>query len=274
MSNSQDTGAAIGHCAPDILSVIIERYAAGLDGRFRYGIRAVVETQAVRINAYFEADRENTIEAVSSKTSLRIDLSQGYTITLLDPRRLHRPMLSHINQEALKKIESIDISEPYLYEYRTAINDHYYLRRWTVTFSRRTSLHQKRQYWAMDIADEKCKSTWEVLENYDAPLLPDQITRMTQREIEEEVMPKLKKTLEIFNMLDSKVLLTAEMLWHLQDDMVYSTWMGSDVGGVDLEEMKSKKGVCFVMRGREEAPRMYRSATRKGNASVWTRCPK
>lgn len=215
-----------------------------------------------------------TIEAVSSKTSLRIDLSQDYTITLLDPRRLHRPMPSHINQEALEKIESFVISEPYLYKYRTAINDHYYLRCWTVTFLRRTSLHQKRQYWAMDIADEKCRSTWEVLENYDAPLFPDQIARMTQREIEEEVVPKLKKTLEIFNMLDPEALLTAKMLWHLQDDVVYSSWMGSDDGGVDLEDMKSKKGVCFVMRGREEAARVYRTATRRGNTSVWTRCPK
>ena len=87
--------------------------------------------------------------------------------------------------------------------------------------------------------------------------------------LQDEILPKIQKTLKIFNDIEVGGKLTAEMMWFLQDDMKFWTWMGADENGDDIQEWDMQDGVAYVNRGREEAARCYRSATRKGAEGVW-----
>ncbi|KAF2206458.1 hypothetical protein CERZMDRAFT_103361 [Cercospora zeae-maydis SCOH1-5] len=285
---------------PARLSVLVGHYAAQAPDEKQYIVRAVNERDAVTIVACLEQDVPKvkspasffnaftypfqTRDTLAKRLHLSIDLSQDYSITQRDPLQLYHPMPSHLPEAAFSQIETFSICEPYLWRYADLTakphREHNFLRRWTITFRRRYSLLQQRSIWATEVEYGGEVGSWESFElpasssspSAPIPPFPSRAARESQWMLQDEILPKIQKTLKIFNDIHSDGRLTAEMMWLVQNDMKFWTWMGEDKDGVDLQEWDRLAEFAYGMRGRDEAARVYRSATRKGAEGVWRRC--
>ncbi|KAM3415191.1 hypothetical protein BST61_g10311 [Cercospora zeina] len=267
---------------PARLSVLIERYGIQGQDEKRYVLRTVDEKDAAAIVACLAQDAEKTRNTLAKRLHLHIDLSQDYSITQRDPLQLYRPTSSHLPEPSFAQIESFSICEPYLWRFTDLSakphREHNYLRRWTITFRRRFSLLRQRSIWATEVESDSEVGSWEYFEapasssSAPAPPFPARVARESQWTLQDEILPKVQKTLTMFNAILPERTLTAEMLWYLQNDMKFWTWMGADHDGVDVQQWDRHAEFAYVMRGRDEAARAYRSATRKGAEGVWKKC--
>ncbi|PPJ50246.1 hypothetical protein CBER1_07186 [Cercospora berteroae] len=286
---------------PSRLHVLIERYAVESQDGKKYVMRAVNEREAEQISTCLRLDAEKvnsqyflysllanlfkTTTYLAKNIHLHFDLAQDYSITQRDPLQLYRSMPSHLPELAFDQIESFSVCEPYLWRYTDLTakppREHNYLRRWTINLRRRFSLLQQRYLWATDAALDGGNTLWEFFETPASSAsstavtpIPSHVARESQWMLQDEILPEIQKTLKIFNNTEVGGKLTADMMWFLQDDMKFWTWMGADENGDDIQEWDMYDGIAYVNRGREEAARCYRSATRKGAEGLWKKCKK